>query len=45
MFRTKVVEKIKTHILFSATFSENIAFFLNDVEKNMVQSDRPQMTI
>jgi len=26
MFQTNVVEEIKTHILYSITFSENLAF-------------------
>ena len=46
MFRTKVVEKIKTHILCSLT-----VFFLEnrtDYEimwKNIVRRGRPQMTV
>ena len=45
MFLTKVVEKIKTHILCSITFfSENCAIY-EIMWKNMVESDRPQMTI
>jgi len=43
MFQTKVVEKIKPHILCSAT-----VFFFAVCEKmwkNMVQPDRPQMAI
>ena len=45
MFQTKVVEKIKTHFLCSVTlFSENRA--VSEIMwKNVVQSDRPQMTI
>jgi hypothetical protein len=46
MFQTKVVEKIKTHILFSITFFfSKIAQFTRQCGKNMVQPDRPQMTI
>jgi hypothetical protein len=33
MFQTKVVEKIKTHILCSITFFSNIVPFLDNVEK------------
>jgi hypothetical protein len=44
MFQTNVVEKIKTHILYSITFSENHAVY-EIMWKNMVQPDRPQMTI
>ena len=44
MFQTKVVEKIKTHILCSITF-----FYIRAVyeimRKNTVEPDRPQMTI
>jgi hypothetical protein len=39
-----VVEKIKTHFIFSITFSEIRAVY-EIVWKNMVQPDRPQMTI
>jgi len=46
MFQTKVVEKIKTRILCSMTFF----FFKNRAVyeimwKNIVEPDRPQMTI
>jgi len=45
MFPTKVVQKVKTHILHSVTFfPENRAAY-EIVWKNMVQPDRPQMTI
>jgi hypothetical protein len=45
MFQTKFVEKSRTHILCSVTF-----FFENRVVyeimwKNIVETDRPQMTI
>jgi len=45
MFQTKVVEKIKTHILHSVTF-----FFENRADhyirlKSTVTPDRPQMAI
>jgi len=39
MFQTKVVEKIKTHNLYSTTF------FQKKMCKNIIQPDRPQMTI
>ena len=42
IFKTKAVEKIKTHILFSRTFPENRAVY--EVKcKNMVEPDRPRM--
>jgi hypothetical protein len=45
MFQTKVVEKIKTHILCSLTlFFENRAVY-QIMWKNMLEPDRPQMTI
>jgi len=44
MFCTKIVEKIKTHILCSTTFPENRAFY-ERVWKNMIELDRPYMTI
>jgi len=44
MFQTKVVEKIKPHILCSATFSKNLAVY-ETMWKNIVERDRPQMTI
>ena len=49
MFLTKVVEKIKTHILCSIPFyifffPENRAVY-EIMWKNLVQRDRPQMTI
>ena len=49
MFETKVVQKIKTHILYSVTFFfflsfENRAFY--DITwKNIVERSRPQVTI
>jgi len=45
MFQTKVVEKIKTHVLFSVAFFffENRAFY-EIMSKNIVERDRPQMT-
>jgi hypothetical protein len=44
MFQTKVVEKIKTSILCSITFSENRAVY-DIVWRNIVEPDRPQMTL
>jgi hypothetical protein len=44
IFQTKVVDEIKTHILSSVTFSENHAFY-EIMWENMVEPDRPQMTI
>jgi hypothetical protein len=45
VFRTKVVEKVKnTHFVFNNVFSENRAVY-EIMWKNMVQPDRPQMTI
>jgi hypothetical protein len=44
MFQTKVVKKIKTHFIFNNVFSENRAVY--EIKwKNMVEADRPQMTI
>jgi len=45
MFQTKVVQKIKTHILFSITFSPEIRAIYEIMWKNIVQPGRPQMTI
>jgi hypothetical protein len=44
MFQTKVVEKIKTHILCSVMFSENRAVY-EKMWKNIVERGRPQMKI
>ena len=46
MFQTKVVEKIKTHFVFSNFFFlfENRAVY-EIMCKNIVEPDRPQMTI
>ena len=46
MFQTKVVEKIKTHILCSVTFLffENRAVY-EIMWKNIVERGRPQLTI
>jgi len=42
MFQTKVVEKLKTHILCSTTFSENRAIY-EITWKTVVERGRPQM--
>ena len=44
MFLTKVVEKIKTHIFSSVTFSKNPAVY-EIMRKKSVQPGRPQTTI
>ena len=47
IFQTKFVEKTRTRILCSLTFfffSENRAFY-DIMWKNMLQPDRPQMTV
>jgi len=40
----KTVEKTKAHILCSIFFSENRAVY-DMMWKNMIEADRPQMTI
>jgi hypothetical protein len=42
MFQTKVVEKIKTHISYSITLSENSAIY-EIMWNNMVEAGRPHM--
>jgi len=44
MFQTKVVEKIKTRILCSVNFFENLAVH-EIMWKNMAEPDRPLMKI
>ena len=44
MFQTKVVEKIKTNIYVQNSFSEYRTVY-ESKWKNMVQTDKPQMTI
>ena len=44
MLQTKVVNKIKTHILYSITFYFNLAVY-EIMWKNNVERGRPQMTI
>jgi hypothetical protein len=43
MFQTKVVEEIKTHILCSIFFLNRTVY--ETMWKNIVEADRPQMTI
>ena len=45
MFQTKVVQKIKTHILCSVTFFLKSCRLWDNVGKNIVQRGRPQMAI
>ena len=44
MLQAKVVEKIKTHILCSVTFTENRAVY-EIMSNNFEESERPQITI
>jgi len=44
VFQANVVEKIKTHILCSLTFFENLAGY-EIMWKNIVEADRAQMII
>jgi hypothetical protein len=44
MLQTKVVEEIKTGILCSITFFENVDVYVI-IWKNIVEPDRPQMAI
>jgi hypothetical protein len=44
MFQTKVVEKIKTHVLVSVTFYPEVVPCKDNVEK-YGEPDRPQMAI
>jgi len=43
MFQTKVVEKIKTHILYSVTFFFDNPAFYEIMWKNIVERGRPQI--
>jgi len=45
MFQTKVVEKIKTHILCSVTVFLKSCRLWDNVRKSIVEPGRPQMTI
>jgi len=44
MFQTKIVEKIKTHILYSETVFENRAVY-EVMWKNIVERGRPQINM
>jgi hypothetical protein len=44
MFQTKVVEKTKTHFMFSIFFPEKRVVY-EIMQQNMAQPDNPQMTI
>jgi len=44
MFQTKFAEKIKTHFVFNNLFLENHVVY-EKMRKNIVEPDRPQMTI
>jgi len=44
MFRTKCVEKIKTHFIYNNFFSENLNCY-EKLWKNVVETDTQQMTI
>jgi len=44
MFQKKIVETIKTQFMFNNFFSENCGIF-ERMRKNMVELDKPQMTI
>jgi len=44
MVQTKVVKKIKKHILCSITYSKNCAVY-ETMCKNMAEPNRPQMAI
>ena len=44
MFQTNIVEKATTHILYSVSFSGDCAV-CKEMWKNIVEPDRPQMTI
>jgi hypothetical protein len=44
MFQIKIVDKIKMHILYSMTFSENRVVY-EIMSKNMVEPERLQMAI
>jgi hypothetical protein len=45
MFQTEFVEKIKTHILGSIDFYSENRDVYQLMWKNMVESDRPQLTV
>ena len=45
MFQTKAVKKIEAHISCSANFSHENRAVCEIMKKNMVEIDRPQMTM
>ena len=45
MFQPKVVQKVTTHILYSVTFFKENSAVCKAMCKNIVQPDRPQITI
>jgi len=45
IFHTRVVDKIKTHILYSIMFFLNNHAIYDIMWANMVEADRPKMTI
>jgi len=45
MFQTKILEKIKTHILSPITFFPKIVPFMRQCWKNIVEPGGTQMTI
>jgi len=45
MFQTKVAQKIKTRVLLSITFSQKRAVYEIMWKKNIVEPDRPHLTI
>jgi len=45
VFQTKVVQKMKTHILCSITHFRKSCRFWDNVEKYDIESDKPRMTI
>jgi len=45
MFQTNFEEEIKTHVLCSVTIFRNSYHLWDNVKKNIVERDKPQMTI
>jgi hypothetical protein len=45
IFQNKIAEKIETNLLFSVTLSSENPAVCEIMWKNMVESDRPQMTV
>jgi hypothetical protein len=44
MFQTNCIQKVETRILYAVTFSDNRTVY-EIMWKNMVETDKPQMTI